>query len=369
VLLYPVYALLFADSGLSAGQISSLFAIWSVVSFALEIPSGAWADTFSRRRLIVAAPLLSALGFTLWTIWPSYPAFVAGFVLWGASSALTSGTVEAMVYDELAAAGATDRYVRTIGVANTVALIAELAAMGLAAPAFAVGGYPLVGAASVAVCLAGAAVALTFPEAPRVASEEVRQAYWRTLRAGLGEVRADRRVSRAVVLFAAVTGLAAIDEYVPMLARELGAATAVVPLLFMVPVAAMAAASALADRWSRVAPARLGLAVAGGGVLLAAGALVGHPAGIVAVAVCFGVLELFEIVSEARLQETMSGRARATVLSVAGVGQEAGALAVYVWFGLGSSLPIPVLLALVGVPLLISAPLTRRWLPAAAERP
>jgi hypothetical protein len=30
--LYPLYALLFADSGLSGAQISALFAIWSAVS-------------------------------------------------------------------------------------------------------------------------------------------------------------------------------------------------------------------------------------------------------------------------------------------------------------------------------------------------
>ena len=52
VLLYPVYALLFADAGVSAGQISSLFVIWSVTVFVLEIPSGAWADAYSRRRLL-----------------------------------------------------------------------------------------------------------------------------------------------------------------------------------------------------------------------------------------------------------------------------------------------------------------------------
>jgi hypothetical protein len=36
-----VYALLFADSGLTTAEISSLFVIWSVVAFTAEIPSGA----------------------------------------------------------------------------------------------------------------------------------------------------------------------------------------------------------------------------------------------------------------------------------------------------------------------------------------
>ena len=52
VLLYPVYALLFADTGLPLWQISSLFALWSLTAVVLEVPSGAWADTVSRRRLL-----------------------------------------------------------------------------------------------------------------------------------------------------------------------------------------------------------------------------------------------------------------------------------------------------------------------------
>jgi len=50
VLLYPVYALLFSDTGLSVGQISSLFVIWSGASLVFEVPSGAWADAVSRRH-------------------------------------------------------------------------------------------------------------------------------------------------------------------------------------------------------------------------------------------------------------------------------------------------------------------------------
>ena len=38
---YPLYALLFLDTGLSGVQISVLFGIWSVTGFVCEVPSGA----------------------------------------------------------------------------------------------------------------------------------------------------------------------------------------------------------------------------------------------------------------------------------------------------------------------------------------
>ena len=45
--LYPLYALLFLDTGLSGAQISLLFAIWSITSFVAEIPAGVLADRWS----------------------------------------------------------------------------------------------------------------------------------------------------------------------------------------------------------------------------------------------------------------------------------------------------------------------------------
>jgi hypothetical protein len=350
---------------LSSGQISSLFAIWSVAGFVLEVPSGAWADTFSRRRLVAAGLLLRSLGFALWLLWPSYPGFAVGFLLWGASGAMTSGTIEALVYDALAAARASDRYVRVIGRGNTAALLAMLAASALAAPAYAAGGYPLVGAASVAVGLVGAATAMSLSEARPREQEEVR-GYLATLRAGLGEVRGQPRLARTVLLLAAVGGLTAIEEYFPLLARDTGASITGVALLGTLPIAAATAASALADRWSAVTPARLGLAVAAAAGALAAGALARHPAGMLGVAACFGVLELFTVLGEARLQEAISGPARATVLSVTGLGSEVAALALFAGFGFGeSTLDVTALMALTGLPLAGAALLTRRWLPPA----
>src|SRR4051812_47669375 len=90
ILLYPVYVLLFADTGLTVAEISSLFVVWSVTGFVLEIPSGVWADAVSRRLLLVGAPVLGAVGFGLWTTVHSYWAFLAGFVLWGTQGALQS---------------------------------------------------------------------------------------------------------------------------------------------------------------------------------------------------------------------------------------------------------------------------------------
>ncbi|BFO19842.1 hypothetical protein SHKM778_62300 [Streptomyces sp. KM77-8] len=155
ILLYPVYALLFSDAGLSVEQISSLFAVWSVTGVLLEVPSGVWADTVSRRLLLCAGPLLTGAGFVLWVAVPSYGAFAAGFLLWGAGGALASGALEALVHDELSRLGAAGRYARVMGRARAAGMVAVMAAMGLAGPVLAWGGHTAAGAASVLVCADG----------------------------------------------------------------------------------------------------------------------------------------------------------------------------------------------------------------------
>ena len=187
VLLYPVYAVLFADHGLSAAQISSLFVIWSVSSLAVEVPSGLWADVFSRRRLLVVAPVIVACGYALWTFVPCYASFAAGFVLWGAGGALRSGTLQALVYEELDRVGAADSYARVIGRSEAVRTIAVTAATALAAPVLAAGGYLALGVASVVIPLLGAVAGATLPESRGEA--ERGESYLQVLRDGVGEVR------------------------------------------------------------------------------------------------------------------------------------------------------------------------------------
>ena len=112
---YGLYVLLFEDHGLAAGSISSLFVLWSVVAFVSEVPSGAWADTVSRRALLAGSGVLLTAAFTMWLVWRTYWGFAAGFALWGLSESLKSGTFEALVYDGLAARGVEHRYAAVMG--------------------------------------------------------------------------------------------------------------------------------------------------------------------------------------------------------------------------------------------------------------
>src|SRR4051812_17651479 len=165
--LYPLYALLFADAGLSDAEISGLFALWSVIGIVAEVPSGALADRIGRRTALVGGALLAALGFAAWTAAPGLTGFGAGFVLWGLGGALASGAQEALLHDGLSAVGAADRYAQVQGWVGAAGLAAQVPAAGAATVLYVVGGYPLVGWASVGSCLATAVLAARLPEPAR----------------------------------------------------------------------------------------------------------------------------------------------------------------------------------------------------------
>ncbi|ODB79145.1 MULTISPECIES: MFS transporter [Micromonospora] len=352
VLLYPLYVLLFADTGLSVGQISSLFVLWAAAGIVLEVPSGVWADTVSRRLLLCLAPLLAAAGFALWVLLPSYPAFAVGFLLWGAGGALRSGALEALVFTELERLGAADRYARLIGRARTAEVLGAVGSGVLAGPAYALGGYLAVGAASVATCLLAVAVAARFPEhrprssapvpggeppGPRAsAAPGYDEPGWLdSLRLGLREVRADRRVRAAVLLVAAVTAIwGGLDEYTGLLAADIGMAEVGVPLLLLLVWAGMTVGGLLAPLGERLSHrGYAGLLVFAAGAT-AAGALLRHPAGFVLLAAAFAAFQLATVLADVRLQARIAGSARATVTSLAGMATDLTIVAFYAGYGL-----------------------------------
>lgn len=369
VLLYPVYALLFADTGLSVGQMSSLFILWSATGVLLEVPSGAWADAVSRRLLLWLGPLLGAAGFALWVLIPSYWAFAAGFVLWGVRGALGSGALEALVYEELERLGAADRYARIMGRAQAAGQVAVMTAMALAGPVFAAYGYPALGAASVLACLLCAATATRFPEHRGPATAAPGGAGWAvTLRAGLAEARRDRSVRGALLLVPAVAAVwGALDEYTPLLARDTGAPDAAIPYLLMMVWAGVTAGSLLAGPAERLGRRGFAALLTASALALATGAGTGTTAGLALVAGAFGGFQLATVLADARLQQRIESTGRATLTSVAGLGTELATITVYVTYAqLASTTTHGTAFALLAVPYLVIVPLVA--LPAVLRR-
>ncbi len=322
-----------------------------MVGIVAEIPTGALADRFSRRTSLVVAGLLQAAGYALWVALPGFPAFAAGFVLWGLGGSFVSGALQALLYDGLVAHGAQRHYAHVYGQVEAVGLLAQLPAAAAATVLFSLGDYELVGWVSVATCLGAAALASRLPEPPRSAGEEPDTGYLPTLRAGVAQAFVRPVVRRAVLAVALLTGLDALEEYFPLLAQDWGVATGVIPLAMVAIPFAGAVGAALGGRAGRLGPVALGLTLGAGALLLAGTGLAAHPAGLAGVAVFYGLYRMVLVVADARLQDRIEGPARATVTSVAGLATDLAVFVVYAAWVLGAVLAAATLVLLVAAAL------------------
>ncbi len=354
--LYGLYALLFSAHGLTAAQTSVVFGVWAAVPLVLEVPSGALADRYDRRRVIAAALALRAAGIALWLVWPTYAGMLAGAVLWAVHSALASGAEEALYYDELDAHGGADGYAQLMGRAaqasSTGTLLGTLGATGLLA-----GGANLdqLGWMTVAAHGFSIPLILSLPRAARAQADEdddeAPDSWWQTLREGLSVARGTGPVGRLLLLGGVFEGLYVLDEYLPLLGEVRGAPAETIPLLVLTIWIGVVAGGELAARVGQVSRG----AVAGLLVLASASMFVGlglgHWAWLGAIGVGYAWLQVAWVTVDARLQEHLHRGTRATVTSVRAWGS--GLTSVMAFAGVGALArgddPTPGGLAVAGV--------------------
>jgi predicted MFS family arabinose efflux permease len=372
--LHAVYALLMASHGVSTSELSLLFALWTVTTFLFEIPSGAVADRFPRHRVLASAALAQSTGFVLWTALPSLGSFAAGFVLWGLSTALTSGTLQSLLYDGLTADGRSEEYSRVSSRMATVQACSIAVSSVVASPVVLLGGYGAAGWISAALTLLAVPTALAMgrgrrhspatdtpvTEGTEGAGTEASPAegWLFLLRAGLAEARDTPQVRSCLLMISVLAGLGVVDEYLPVLAKEGNAPSAVIPLLLLLPWGAMALGSFMGWRLAKAGNRALAGLLLLGGAALALGALSRHPGGFLGIAVFYWALRMLQVVMGARLQHAITGPARATVSSVAGLGAQTVSLTIFLGSALGARwVSASMLVALTSVPVFLTAAL------------
>ena len=176
-----------------------------------------------------------------------------------------------------------------------------------------------------------------------------------TLRVGVREAVAAPAVRGLVLVVAALTGLDALEEYFTLVAAGLGRAGAMDP-------AGRAGHPAgrcrghlvdgppFADRRRQSSPGVLASALgARRSTAFGCPEWFGRPAGLAGVAVFYGLYRVVLVAVNTRLQDAITGPARATVNSVAGLLSELAAIAIYGLWALDGLCPIAALILLLAV--------------------
>jgi len=126
-----VFVFVFLARGLSMAEILLLQTIFTGAAFALEVPTGAWADRLGRRRSMRLGSLLMAVASVGYFVAPGFAALALCEFTFAAGLTLTSGADSAYLYDQLEAAGRAREYLRREAAANA----AKYVGLGVAAAA------------------------------------------------------------------------------------------------------------------------------------------------------------------------------------------------------------------------------------------
>lgn len=95
------FILFLLEKELSFTQIGILYAVREIVVNISEIPSGIIADTYGRKRALMAALLFFMISFLVFYLSTDFWMFLLAFVLYGMGDAFRSGTHKGMIMDYL----------------------------------------------------------------------------------------------------------------------------------------------------------------------------------------------------------------------------------------------------------------------------
>ncbi|MDA1301585.1 MAG: MFS transporter [Proteobacteria bacterium] len=330
--IYPLYAIMFGEHGISPLELSLLFMIWAAVGILFEIPSGALADRFSRKWLIVASSVLKSCAFLCWYCWPEFFGFALGFILWGLGSTLRSGAIEALLHDLLAAqqraAEFSRHYGRMTGLGTLGVVIGELS--GGLLIAF---GYDMVLLVSAVMPLIATIPFLLLVHSPTRA--DVPPDYLANLRVGVAEAIHSRQILYILLAYSLlIVTFGVYDEYVPPTLFEKGFPLELVAFLCVPILLAQSIGQGLAHHFEGLGLQQLLTMMGVSAVpLLLIPTLTGGWIVLLLIAFFF-MFGLSTTLFQASLQAAISGTARATVTSVVSLGDGIGGIFWFAAFGL-----------------------------------
>jgi len=212
---------MFVDKGLSPIQISLLLMVWAGTSFILEVPSGVFADKYSRKTILVLSQIVRIVGYMFWILMPNFWGFLIGFVFWGIKSAFTSGTLESFIFDELKSHNVENEYAKVLGRLQSLGYLAILFS-GIGASLSISLGYSVVLWISLISLIISTIAVYLIPDTRAIASTEETQ-YFALLRKGLEMSIKNVSILQIIIFVSLAQALfGALDEYWSIFANEAG---------------------------------------------------------------------------------------------------------------------------------------------------
>ena len=213
--LLPIFAIYFLDRGISLTGFMLLMATLNFSSIASELPTGLFADRFSRKWSIFVGALLGCSGVVLLIFASEYIVFMIGFVVIGVGAAFASGADMALFYDSIKGAGLEGRSQTLLGRAlaiENISMVAGTLITGVVARQAGLSG-PFWASAAALISAASIAVWFVEPTIPRdrpmptqsTSFRERTREYFGQLRATVRTITHNPELVGLVVVFVVMT--------------------------------------------------------------------------------------------------------------------------------------------------------------------
>jgi DHA3 family tetracycline resistance protein-like MFS transporter len=120
------------DVGLNPLELVLIGTVGEISYFLLEVPTGAIADTYSRRASVILGLFVSGISAIVMAMTHDYSVLLAGSLLWGLGGALMSGAYEAWITDEHGVEGITRVFLRGAQWAYAGAIVGAILGVAVA---------------------------------------------------------------------------------------------------------------------------------------------------------------------------------------------------------------------------------------------
>jgi MFS family permease len=308
--------------GYSLGQIGIAEACYHIAKVALEVPTGAFADTIGRKWSLVVSAIAVSIA-TLLTWWsPVFPLVMLALLVDGASGSFRYGADQAYLFDALKDEGRSQGFVRIL--ANVLAASYFAAALISWAGAWlSEWSYAWPFSLNIAAAIITGILAALLPEPPRNVEHRTVRALLGTIGVGIRTVREHSLLLR-LVLFAAFYFAANTlgNLYLQAVLNGHGFANGAIGLTLGISGVVSAAATWLGGRlpawWRGWAPFSLIAATAAAGLIFQGTPWV--PLVIVGLAMREVAIGIFEPLFSTWTNEHAPSETRATVLSLSEFG-------------------------------------------------
>ncbi len=115
IAIYPLYNLIFKDSGISPIYIATLLIIQKTSKMLFDIPSGFIADIYGRRSIFIFGIMLKIGMLLLFLIKPCFISFAIAMTMWGMAMSCFFGNEAAYTYDFLRIKKSENKFSRFMG--------------------------------------------------------------------------------------------------------------------------------------------------------------------------------------------------------------------------------------------------------------